>query len=72
MLSIFSMGVWTVALAKGDGTDVSGQRNGHSDEIYFGVGKINREQDEEYALRKGMSMQDAEYWLSPNLGYDAE
>jgi 5-methyltetrahydrofolate--homocysteine methyltransferase len=49
---------------------VSGIYYSHPDSSYFAVGKINREQIEEYAQRKGMSISDAEYWLAPNLGYD--
>ena len=33
------------------------------------VGKIGRDQVEDYAARKGMSVDDMERWLSPNLGY---
>jgi len=36
---------------------------------YFTVGKINRDQLEDYANRKGMSIEEAERWLAPNLGY---
>jgi 5-methyltetrahydrofolate--homocysteine methyltransferase len=36
---------------------------------YFGVGKITKEQVEDYAKRKGMSLADAEKWLGPVLGY---
>jgi len=36
---------------------------------YFGVGKITREQAEDYAKRKGMSLTEAERWLGPVLGY---
>jgi len=36
---------------------------------YFMVGKINKDQVKDYAKRKGMSLDDAEKWLSPNLGY---
>ncbi|KZM43651.1 methionine synthase [Marinomonas sp. SBI22] len=39
---------------------------------YFGVGKIGPDQVEDYAERKGMSKDDAERWLAPNLGYDPE
>jgi len=68
-----STGIWlTESKAMVPTAAVSGIYYGHPDAIYFGVGKINREQVEEYAVRKGMSMQDAEYWLAPNLGYDAE
>ena len=36
---------------------------------YFTVGKINKDQVADYAERKGMSMDEAEKWLAPNLGY---
>ena len=66
-------GIWlTESKAMVPTAAVSGVYYGHPEAIYFGVGKINREQVEEYAARKGMSMQDAEYWLAPNLGYDPE
>jgi 5-methyltetrahydrofolate--homocysteine methyltransferase len=38
---------------------------------YFGVGKIERDQVEDYAHRKGMDVADTERWLAPNLNYDA-
>ncbi len=66
-------GIWlTESKAMVPTAAVSGIYYGHPDAIYFGVGKINREQVEEYAARKGMSMKDTEYWLAPNLGYDSE
>lgn len=34
---------------------------------YFGVGKIGRDQLEAYAARKGMTLEEAERWLAPNL-----
>jgi len=37
---------------------------------YFGLGKIDRDQVEEYASRKGMPVTETEKWLSPNLSYD--
>ncbi|MEO8032117.1 MAG: vitamin B12 dependent-methionine synthase activation domain-containing protein, partial [Gemmatimonadota bacterium] len=37
---------------------------------YFGLGKIGKDQVEDYARRKGMSVGEMERWLSPNLGYD--
>jgi 5-methyltetrahydrofolate--homocysteine methyltransferase len=49
---------------------VSGWYIGHPDSRYFAVGKIDRDQVEEYAQRKGISVSEAEKWLSPNLGYD--
>ena len=38
---------------------------------YFAVGKIQRDQVEDYAQRKGMSVADMEKWLAPNLAYEA-
>ncbi len=49
---------------------VSGWYFSHPQASYFAVGKINKEQVEDYAARKGMSLTEAERWLSPNLGYD--
>ena len=37
---------------------------------YFGVGKIERDQVEDYARRKGWSIDEAERWLAPILNYD--
>ncbi|MCW9014680.1 MAG: methionine synthase [Gammaproteobacteria bacterium] len=50
---------------------VSGWYFAHPDARYFAVAKINRDQVEDYAQRKGMSIAEAERWLAPNLGYDA-
>ena len=36
---------------------------------YFGIGRINRDQVEDYAKRRGVSVEQAERWLGPNLGY---
>ncbi|MFA7387659.1 MAG: vitamin B12 dependent-methionine synthase activation domain-containing protein, partial [Thiohalobacteraceae bacterium] len=51
---------------------VSGWYISHPEARYFGVGKINRDQVEDYARRKGMSLGDAERWLAPALGYDPD
>jgi len=50
---------------------VSGWYIGQPQSRYFAVGKIDREQVEDYARRKGMSLAEAQRWLAPNLGYDA-
>ena len=50
---------------------VSGFYIAHPEARYFAVGKINRDQVEDYARRKGMTLAEAERWLAPNLGYDA-
>jgi 5-methyltetrahydrofolate--homocysteine methyltransferase len=49
---------------------VSGWYIAHPQARYFAVGKIDREQVEDYARRKGMTLEEAQRWLSPNLGYD--
>jgi len=49
---------------------VSGWYFSNPESKYYAVAKINREQVEDYAKRKGMTMAEAERWLSPNLGYD--
>ena len=49
---------------------VSGYYFWHPDARYFGVGKIERDQVEAYAARKGMDLATAERWLAPNLNYD--
>ncbi|HET7576014.1 MAG TPA: methionine synthase [Sphingomicrobium sp.] len=46
---------------------VSGFYFGHRDSQYFGVAKIGRDQLEEYAGRRGVSVEQAERWLRPNL-----
>ena len=49
---------------------VSGWYFSHPDSRYFGIGKIQRDQVEDYAKRKGWTMDEAEKWLGPVLGYD--
>ncbi len=49
---------------------VSGFYFSHPDARYFSVGKIDRDQLESYAARKGMTVAEAEKWLAPVLGYD--
>ena len=51
---------------------VSGWYFAHPDAKYFQVGKIARDQAEDYARRKGLSLATIERWLAANLGYDAE
>lgn len=48
---------------------VSGFYFSHPESKYFGLGKIAKDQVEDYAKRKGMDLETAERWLSPNLGY---
>jgi 5-methyltetrahydrofolate--homocysteine methyltransferase len=55
--------------AMNPGSAVSGLYFAHPEARYFHVGKITKEQVEDYASRKGISLEEAEKWLSPNLGY---
>jgi 5-methyltetrahydrofolate--homocysteine methyltransferase len=48
---------------------VSGFYFAHPEATYFAVAKIDRDQVEDYARRKGWDLQTAEQWLAPNLGY---
>jgi 5-methyltetrahydrofolate--homocysteine methyltransferase len=50
---------------------VSGWYFSHPQAHYFGVGQIDRDQVAGYAQRKGMSVEETERWLGPNLGYDS-
>jgi 5-methyltetrahydrofolate--homocysteine methyltransferase len=49
---------------------VSGIYLGHPQSRYFAVGRIGRDQVEDYAARKGVDTGEAERWLRPNLAYD--
>jgi 5-methyltetrahydrofolate--homocysteine methyltransferase len=49
---------------------VSGLYFAHPEARYFSVDRITRDQVEDYARRKSMSLSEVERWLSPNLGYD--
>jgi 5-methyltetrahydrofolate--homocysteine methyltransferase len=49
---------------------VSGLYFGHPDAKYFAVGRLARDQVEDYATRKGVQVAEAERWLRPNLAYD--
>ena len=52
-------------------SSVSGFYFSHPESKYFPVGKINKDQVHEYAMRKDMPVEDVERWLSPVLSYDA-
>jgi 5-methyltetrahydrofolate--homocysteine methyltransferase len=52
------------------GAAVSGFYFSHSDSKYFGLGKIEKDQVEDYAKRKDMPVAEIEKWLAPNLSYD--
>jgi 5-methyltetrahydrofolate--homocysteine methyltransferase len=59
----------TDSFAMWPGSSVSGLYFSHSESFYFGVGKIERDQVEDYAARKGMSVEETERWLAPVLNY---
>jgi 5-methyltetrahydrofolate--homocysteine methyltransferase len=60
----------TESFAMWPGASVSGFYFSHPDSYYFGVGKIERDQVEDYATRKKWTFEQAEKWLAPILNYD--
>lgn len=60
----------TESYAMNPASSVSGFYIAHPEAKYFRIGKIQRDQVEDYAYRKDMTVADVERWLSPNLGYD--
>src|SRR4029077_18139039 len=60
----------TERFAMWGGASVSGFYFSHPESYYFGVGKIERDQVEDYATRKKWTFQQAEKWLAPILNYD--
>ncbi|MCG8470012.1 MAG: methionine synthase [Gemmatimonadetes bacterium] len=54
------------------GASVSGWYFAHPEATYFGLGRIGRDQVEDYAGRRGVSVAEAERLLSPNLAYDPD
>jgi 5-methyltetrahydrofolate--homocysteine methyltransferase len=60
----------TESFAMRPGAAVCGLYFSHPQSAYFGVGKIERDQVEDYAKRKGWSLAEAEKWLAPILNYD--
>ena len=62
----------TESMAMWPASSVSGWYFAHPDAHYFGLGRIGKDQVEDYARRKGWTLEKAERWLSPNLAYDAD
>ncbi|XP_007452996.1 PREDICTED: methionine synthase isoform X2 [Lipotes vexillifer] len=62
----------TESLAMAPASAVSGLYFSNLRSRYFAVGKISKDQIEDYALRKSMSVAEVEKWLGPILGYDTE
>ncbi|MGX5665089.1 methionine synthase [Rhizobium daejeonense] len=59
----------TESYAMWPGSSVSGIYIGHPESYYFGVAKVERDQVEDYAARKGMEVREVERWLGPVLNY---
>jgi 5-methyltetrahydrofolate--homocysteine methyltransferase len=62
----------TESMAMWPGAAVSGWYFSHPQSQYFVVGRLARDQVQDYAERKGWTLAEAERWLSPNLGYDPD
>jgi 5-methyltetrahydrofolate--homocysteine methyltransferase len=62
--------ILTESLAMYPASTVSGWYFAHPESKYFGVGKIEKDQVEDYAARKGMPLEEVEKWLRPVLEYD--
>ncbi len=60
----------TESYAMQPGSSVSGYYFWRPEARYFGVGRVDRDQVEEYARRKGADLGEMERWLAPNLGYE--
>jgi len=62
----------TESYAMWPGAAVCGLYFSHPHSAYFGVGKIERDQVEDYARRKGWSVTECERWLAPILNYNVQ
>ncbi|XP_078261207.1 methionine synthase [Rhinoraja longicauda] len=62
----------TESLAMTPAAAVSGLYFSSPESMYFAVGKVTKEQVEDYAVRKQMRIEDVEKWLGPILGYDTD
>jgi 5-methyltetrahydrofolate--homocysteine methyltransferase len=62
----------TTSCAMTPGASVSGIYLGHPQARYFNVGRLGKDQVEDYARRKGQSLAETERWLAPNLAYEPE
>ena len=60
----------TESFAMAPAASVSGLYFAHPEAKYFNVGRLGRDQVEDYARRKGISVAEVERWLAPNLSYE--
>jgi len=66
-------GIWlTESKAMVPTAAVSGLYFAHPEARYFAIGRINKDQVEDYAARKGVEVAEIEKWLGPNLAYDPD
>jgi 5-methyltetrahydrofolate--homocysteine methyltransferase len=71
LLGAESVGIsLTESYAMAPAASVSGLYFSHAASRYFSVGRLGRDQVEDYARRKGASLPEIERWLLPNLGYE--
>jgi 5-methyltetrahydrofolate--homocysteine methyltransferase len=71
LLEVEKLGIQlTESCAMYPAASVSGYFIGGQQSRYFGLGKIGKDQVMDYAKRKGISVEEAEKWLKPNLNYD--
>jgi len=64
--------ILTESMAKYPASSVNGWYFAHPESQYFALGKIEKDQVEDYSRRKGVPLAEMERWLSPNLNYDPE
>src|SRR2546426_11726770 len=62
----------TESFAMWPAASVSGLYFAHPEARYFAVDLITRDQVQDYAVRKGMTLAEAERWLGPNLSYEVD
>jgi 5-methyltetrahydrofolate--homocysteine methyltransferase len=73
LLSAEELGIeLTENYATSPAASVSGLYFAHPESRYFSVGRIGRDQAEDYAGRKGIALTEVERWLRPNLAYEPE
>jgi 5-methyltetrahydrofolate--homocysteine methyltransferase len=60
----------TDSYAMHPGASVAGWYFSHPEARYLNIGRIDRDQVEDYAARKALSVAEVERWLAPNLGYE--
>jgi 5-methyltetrahydrofolate--homocysteine methyltransferase len=71
LLGAESIGIeLTESFAMTPAASVSGLYFAHPDARYFSIGRVGRDQVEDYAARKGVPVAEAERWLRPNLAYE--